>query len=525
MAGGKETPRQKMINMMYLVFIAMLALNMSKEVLSAFGTINENLEDTNLKFEEKNDAALAGLSMKASESPDQFAAVLVKADLVSKATSDLFTYYSELKEGMYKSVEDPKDYETMDKSSYTDELFVKGEKLTTAGEEFLTNMRSYKDQMNQILGDDAKYAVFLSSINEKFSGEPVSPDSGVKGAKVNYVRHHFVGYPLISSITKVTALQNDLKVLENEILSSMLSGQLTQIASMDNYTTLLNQDRSAYYQGNIFDGSIVLGRTDNSTVPNEVKLTLDGRPLVKDKDYSLEGGQVKLNVNAGSAGDHQISGVLIFKQNGKEIEVPVNQSFSVIPKPNQAIVSADKMNVVYRGIDNPITVSMPGVPSNKINASASPASLKKVSGTNYVVTPTTGNELKINVTGEIDGEKISSPPVTFRIKSLPRPTPTVRGQVQEGGAIQMPKNALKVSPIGATFENFDFDITPVVKRFTLSIPGQPSVVVNGSKLDARAQGLLDLARAGDIVQIFDIKADVPGVNVKNMPALLVQITN
>ena len=522
MAGGKETPRQKMINMMYLVFIAMLALNMSKEVLSAFGTINESLENTNTNFEVKNDAALAGLTVKASESPEQFAEVKQKADLVSAATSELFNYFAGLKEGMYESVEDPKDYETMDKTAYTDELFVSGEKLTSAGEEFLAKMRSYKDKMNQALGDNAKYDVFLSTINEKFSGDPVSPDSGVKGAEVNYVRHHFVGYPLISSITKVTALQNGLKVLENEILSSMLSGQLTQIASMDNYSTLLEQSRSAYYQGNTFDGSIVLGRTDNSTVPNEVKLTLDGRPLVKGKDFTLEGGQVKLNVNAGSAGDHKIEGLLIFKQNGKDIEVPVNKSFSVIPKPNQAIVSADKMNVVYRGIENPITVSMPGVPENKVNASAS--GLRRVKGSQYTVRPTTGTELKINVTGEIEGEKITSS-TTFRIKGLPRPTPTVRGQIQEGAAVQMPKNALKVSPIGATFENFDFDITPVVKQFTLSIPGQPSVVVNGSRMDSKAQGLLDLARTGDIIQIFDIKADVPGVNVKNMPAILVQLTN
>jgi gliding motility-associated protein GldM len=522
MAGGKETPRQKMINMMYLVFIAMLALNMSKEVLSAFGTINESLENTNTNFEVKNDAALAGLTVKASESPEQFAEVKQKADLVSAATSELFTYFVSLKEGMYESVEDPKDYETMDKTSYTDELFVSGEKLTSAGEEFLAKMRAYKDKMNQALGDNSKYDIFLSTINEKFSGDPVSPNSGVKGAEVNYVRHHFVGYPLISSITKVTALQNGLKVLENEILSSMLSGQLTQIASMNNYSTLLEQSRSAYYQGNIFDGSIVLGRTDNSTVPNEVKLTLDGRPLVKGKDFTLEGGQVKLNVNAGTAGDHKIEGLLIFKQNGKDIEVPVNKSFSVIPKPNQAIVSADKMNVVYRGIENPITVSMPGVPENKVNASAS--GLRRVKGSQYTVRPTTGTELKINVTGEIEGEKITSTTV-FRIKSLPRPTPTVRGQIQEGAAIQMPKDALKVSPIGATFENFDFDITPVVKQFTLSIPGQPSVVVNGSRMDPKAQGLLDLARTGDIIQIFDIKADVPGVNVKNMPAILVQLTN
>lgn len=521
MAGGKETPRQRMINLMYLVFIAMLALNMSKEVLSAFGSINESLEETNVNFESKNDAALDVLELKANESPKQFKETKLRAEKVSSATNELYTYFGGLKEQMYASVDDPKDYETMDKSSFVNELFVKNDKLKPAGEEFLNNMLTYKDKMIEILGDNLKYQVFLSTIKNKFSGDDVLPDSGIKGAKVNYIKHHFIGYPLISSITKVTALQNDLKVLENEILSSMLAGELASIASMDNYTTLLKTDRGAYYQGDRFNGSIVLGRTDESTRPNDVILTLDGRKLTE-SDYEIKDGKVVLNVNAGQAGEHVIEGKLIFNQDGQPIEVLVNQSFSVIPKPNQALVSADKMNVVYRGIENPITVSMPGVPSNKVSASA--PGLRRIQGSQYMMVPQTGNEVKINVVGEIDGQKFPSSS-TFRIKSLPRPTPTVRGQIQEGAAIQMPKNALKVSLIGATFENFDFDITPTVQRFTLSIPGQPSVVINGNRLDQRAQGLLDLARTGDIVQIFDIKADVPGVNVKNMPAILVQITN
>jgi len=335
------------------------------------------------------------------------------------------------------------------------------------------------------------------------------------------MEYHFIGFPLISSITKLSSLQNDVKVYENELLSLMLAGELTQIASMDNYATLLQTERGAYYQGDTFNGAIVLGRTDESTKPNEVNLTLDGRKL-SGSDFEIKEGRVLLNVNAGQAGEHRIEGNLLFIQDGKTIEVPVSQSFSVIPKPNQAIVSADKMNVVYRGIENPITVSMPGVPGNKVNASA--PGLSKVQGSQYVMVPKTGTEVKINVVGEIDGEKFPSS-ATFRIKSLPRPTPTVRGQVQDGGAIPMPINALKVSPIGATFENFDFDISPVVKRFSLSIPGQPSIEINGDRLNKKAQDLLDLARAGDIVQIFDIKADVPGVNVKNMPAILVQLTN
>ena len=518
MAGGKQTPRQKMINLMYLVFIAMMALNMSKEVLTAFGIIDESLSEANASFVEKNKAAIAGLEQKAKESPEQFREAKNLANSVADLTTSYFTYLNELKTELKGTVENPKAYESMDKTAYLDEKMISSGKLTDEGQEFMSKMKAYHDGMLELLGENPKYSQIETAISRKFDGEPIKNNEGVTKS---YIEYHFIGFPLVSSITKLSAIQNDIKVYENELLSLMLSGELTQIASMDNYSTLLQTERGAYYQGDTFNGAIVLGRTDESTKPNEVNLTLDGRKL-SDSDFEIKEGRVVLNVNAGQAGEHLIEGNLLFIQDGKPIEVPVSQSFSVIPKPNQAIVSADKMNVVYRGIENPITVSMPGVPGNKVNASA--PGLRRVKGSQYMMVPKTGTEVKINVVGEIDGEKFPSS-ATFRIKSLPRPTPTVRGQIQDGAAIPMPKNALKISPIGATFENFDFDISPVVKRFTLSIPGQPSVVINGDKLNKKGQDLLDLARAGDIVQIFDIKADVPGVNVKNMPAILVQLTN
>lgn len=524
MAGGKESPRQQMINLMYLVFIAMLALNMSKEVLSAFGQINESLVESSATLSEKNQQALAGLEQKAQEQPKQFASVRDDAILIDQHTQELFSYFQKVKEIFEESVDDPKDYETMDKDAAVNEYFMKSGKLKPEGEEFIENMRSYRDKMLGVLGDDPKFASIVNTINEKFSAEPVMPrDAGKNATPVNYVEHHFVGYPMISTITKISNLQHDMKILANEIYSLKLAGQLTQIASMDNYETLLQTDRGAYYQGSVFDGAIVLGRTDATTVPNKVELSLDGRPLTEGKDFEIQKGQVKLNVATGSAGDKKIEGKLIFTQADEDIEVEVNQTFQVIPKPEQAIVSADKMNVVYRGIDNPITVSIPGIPANKVSASA--PGLKNISGTKYNLVPKTGQEVKINVRGEIDGKPVNSPPVTFRIKSLPRPTPTVRGEFQEGAPISMPRKALEISPIGAQFENFDFDIKPVVKRFSVSIPGQPAVTVNGDRFDGAAKQLLNLANAGDVIQIFDIKADVPGVNVKNMPPIQVKLSN
>jgi len=524
MASGKLSPRQKMINLMYLVFIAMLALNMSKEVLTGFGIVNETVTSTNETFEEKNKIALEGLKKKAIESPEQFDSIAKVAAKVSQVSNDYYTYLDGLKNEFKGSVEDPNDYESMDKDSYVNEKFMVSGKLTKAGQEFMQKMEEYRNNMISLLGNS--YPKVIENTKQIFkNSDVVITDDDNK--KMDYISYHYIGYPLISTITKLSTLQNNIKINENEVLSQMFSGQLVEIASMNNYSTLLETERSAVYPGNKFDGKIVLGRTDSTTVPTTVDLKLDGRQLEKGKDFDIVGGKVQLKVTAGNPGEHKVEGKLIFAQeDAEDIEVPVEQTFQVIPKPNQAIVSADKMNVVYRGIDNPITVSMPGVPENNISASAPGHSFSKKSGTTYILKPGAGKDLGIKVNGTIEGETFSST-TTFRIKSLPRPTPTIRGQIAQGGAIKLPRKAVEISPIGAIFEDFDFDISPVVKRFTMSIPGQASVVVNGDRLNAQAKKTLALAKTGDIIQFFDIRADVPGaqVNVKSMPALLVQLTN
>lgn len=513
---------------MYLVFIAMLALNMSKEVLTGFGIVNQTVEASNTNFIKKNETALEGLKNKAKDAPEQFADIAAVAEQVSALSNEYYNYLGDLKTEFEGTVDDPKDYESMDRDSYVNEKFRISGKLTEAGNEFMQRMEDYRNQMNTLLSglEGQVYQDVAANVNSTFLKKDVKIEDG-DGKKMDYITYHFVGYPLISTITKLSALQNNIKINENEVLSQMFSGELLEIASMDNYSTLLQSERSAVYPGNKFDGHIVLGRTDESTVPSEVNISLDGRKLTEGTDFTIDGGQVVLNVTAGNPGEHKIEGELVFNQEGAEpIVVPVEQSFQVIPKPNQAIVSADKMNVVYRGIDNPITVSMPGVPENNISANVPGHSFNKKSGSTYILKPGAGKDLTVNVSGKIEGQTFSSES-KFRIKSIPRPTPTIRGQVQEGGAIKLPRKAVEISPIGAIFEDFDFDLSPVVKRFTMSVPGQASVVVNGATLNDQAKRALNLARTGDIIQFFDIKADIPGaqVNVKNMPALLVQLTN
>ena len=274
--------------------------------------------------------------------------------------------------------------------------------------------------------------------------------------------------------------------------------------------------------GETFDGSILLGRKGGAQNPNEVRISLDGKALVESQ-YELIPGGIKLKVDAGRPGDHKISGDLVFKNNGMESRIPVDQMYSVIAKPNSAVISADKMNVVYRGVANPMTISIPGIPDNKISASA--PGLKRLRGSKFIMNPGKGREIKITASGTLpDGQRVSTS-TKFRIKDIPRPTGTVRGQM---GTIKIPKNNLSIATIGAVLDDFDFDIKLKTVSFKFKVPGQATISVNGNKLNTKAKGALRRAKAGQSVQIFDIKVqnpNNPSYRFKKVSPVICEIVN
>jgi gliding motility-associated protein GldM len=529
MAQGKLSPRQKMINLMYLIFIAMLALNMSKEVLTAFGVLNEKIEKANVATTARNASAMEDLGAKASEQPEQYGAVKAQADRVTEISSKLDTYLGEIKEMMMNTVpvEDKENFEVQDKADFLNNRFFRGDKLKPEGQEFLDAMNKYRADMLTVLSDTA-VAKFegiedvKKTIEENFSTAPVEREDG---KKIDWINYHYEGFPLIASKTKITSLQNDIKVAKSELLSKMLAGQQKTALSFTQYNTLLEQSKSAFYAGEKFEGGIVLGRKDPNTKPNRVELTLDGRPLKEDQ-YTIESGKVKLNINAGSAGDHTIEGNLIFEQDGKEVLIPVNSTFATITKPNSAVISADKMNVVYRGVVNPMTISIPGIPDNKVSASGS--GLTKASGSKYNMSPGQGRTVAISARGTLPDGQVVNTTTEFRIKDIPRPTGMIRGEDGDGGCVRMQRQGLEISSVGAALPDFDFDLNLRVSGFSFKVSGQPTVRVNGTKLNTQAKSALRRAKRGETVQIFDINANIAnnsGYKLKKISPVCIELTN
>lgn len=502
--------RQKMINLMYLVFIAMLAMNMSKEVLSAFGFMNEKLVENNSSTLEKNALAYTNLATKASEQPDKFGPLKEKADKVKQYSATFYQYLAELKTKMTAEIEDKKDYEAMDKTDWLDAYFFNGDNFTAEGQEFLDKINSYRTSVSQTLGADSK---FIPVLDKRFSTDPVK--DGETGKEIPFLKARYEGFPMVASLTNFTQIQADIKNTESDIISDLLGGQLESEVSMSNYNGIVQLDKNAFYPGDKVTGSVVLGRYDPNLKPSRVKLN--------GKDYdNFKDGSVILDMRAGSVGDKDIKGTIFFMENGEEVPVPFKSSYSVISKPNSAVVSADKMNVVYRGLQNPLTISIPGIAANLVKASA--PGLRQVRGSSYMLSPRAGKEVTINVTGKLpDGTPIRTPK-TFRIKDIPAAMGTVRGQF---GTVRMPKSGLANTPIGAGLPDFLFDLDLRVTSFKVKVPGQLAIIVNGTRFNAAAKKALSKARRGDMINIFDIKAEIKNnsYKLKKVLPVNIQLTN
>ena len=170
------------------------------------------------------------------------------------------------------------------------------------------------------------------------------------------------------------------------------------------------------------------------------------------------------------------------------------------------------MNVVYRGVPNPMTISFAGISGDKVSASA--PGLSSLGGGKYVMNPLSGTEAVINVTGTLpDGSKVSDKK-TFRIKGIPGPSGTIRGEM---GVVKGPKTSLEISTIGAKLVDFDFEVGLDVVGFNFKVAGQPTVVVPGNKLNAQCKAVLSKAGRGDQVTISEIKTKLVGAGSYLLP--------
>jgi gliding motility-associated protein GldM len=473
-------------------------MNMSKEVLSAFGLINERFEAANASATATNEQMLQALDTKASESKGEFIAAAATAHKVEAATKKFYDFVGTLKAEVLKGVEVDKEtgklpYEAMDKADNLDHSWFTGDGYTSRGKEVIAAIEAYRAEMNAALADK-KYSPILNEINNKFDLTEVKDKEGVK---IKYLDYHFKGFPAIASLAKLTAWQNDAKKAESDVISSALGKAAVSEASYSKFQAIVALDKNVYFQGESVTGKVVLGKYD----PNAKFSGFQG-------PGRLENGQAVISTTAGAVGEQTLSGSFNFIENGKPIKLPFQGKYVVVPRPNSANISADKMNVVYRGLPNPMTISFAGIGDNFVNASA--PGLSKAGGNGkYVLTPQSGTEVTVSVSGKMTDGKTVTDKKVFRIKNIPAPAGAIGGVV---GVQKGAKSRLEVSTISADLQDFVYDLNYEVTRFSFKVPGQPAIIVNGNKVDQKCRAALARATKGDQISIFDIKTRIVGAS-------------
>lgn len=550
MAAGKQDTRQKMINMMYLVFIAMLALNISKEVLATLGVINDDITTSTEALDA--DSLLRHAVFENNANNDYFKVASAHTPKIKSAADDYYQYVEDLKQYLlntdknnFKAARTDKrtgatdtivDYQTMDKSQYLDEYFFDGDKNTAAGDEFVRRFRAFPNDIQAVLDSlvaadlekdpptealpEGEYADFdFSSYDEVIERFAYNDELLNREGKYQpYLEYHFQGFPLIASLSKLTKLQHDIRYAENRALELILATISGHEGGLNKYQTLLESSKSSYYTNDLIDASVVMGKKDSNFKPDRAELSINGRPLVDGRDYDIAAGGVQLKTRFSNPGSYTLTGKLFFERNKEELSVDVNQQISVIDKPNDAVISADQMKVVYQGLPNPLSISIPGIPNDKLMVSAENGSITR-KGTKFEAIPDgdkPGQFMKIFVSGEINGQQIQAPPQDFKIKPLPPAFGSIDlgdlGKIAKG---DVSKSFLPAGIIGAKFpDDFDYQLDIKINGFEVTVGNYGTVEVKGDRIifNRVAESYIKSSRPGDKVFISDIDAEVRAGN-------------
>ena len=537
---GKLDSRQKMINMMYLVFIAMLALNIGKEVLATIGILNNDLESSIIDLQDSSKEVYGTIQSNASSLDYEIAAGEVI--LMKERADEFFNFIKVIKDSLIigeegenkylKTVTNKETgeeftvtaYQEMDKSTVLDDMFFEGELLTSKGELFLSKFKSFPETIDKILDD-----IVFKEKERKIARTALDGSKGEDGVEIEYnfdstkknlksrfsynekvvnaegisqefLSYNFYGFPVVASLAKLTKIQTDIRYIENKVLNEILNSISGKGNNFNTFQTLLETSKPVYYTTDVVDAAIVMGKKDAGFKPDKVELFLNGNPL-SDSEYFIEDGKVVLKKRITSPGTYDLTGTLSKKNADTQelVSIPVNQKLVIIREPNSAVVSADNMKVFYRGLKNPVSVSIAGVAANTIVPSSKNAKFSRTSK-GWAAQPTNAKAktMNVNVSGVLNGNRKNFNGGTFRILAPPPGKGSVTGMgkvIETGGSIG--KTLLQNGVVtGAKPKDFFYDYSINVTGFDIKVGNLPVKTVRGNRVRANSDAVKDVKSAG-----------------------------
>lgn len=500
MATGKLSIRQKMINMMYLVLLAILALNVSAEVLKAFYTMEVSLEKTGTNIDAKNNFILNSFSMLMKNQPEKTKQWNEKALQGKKITQDYVMFLEDLK----RELEVVSGGRTIDDNGKATEM--KFSDNTEKPSNLMLNKGKAKELKQKINETrDKLIALVPAEDRNKIKTDMFTLDEG----NIKWEEHTFEGVPVAAVMATLTKLQNDGKNTYADVLNILYSKVGGSIAPVDKLFANIVPKAKNLMVGEEFEADIMLSAYDSRQA---TEIVIDG------KTYTNSDGAFKYKLPAGAQGQHTVEGIIKVRERDGVKEYPFKTSYNVFN--GYAAVSADKMNIVYVGLKNPVSLSVPGVPTDKVVATITNGTLKKIRDNQYEVTANAPGDVFINISERKDDGTVKSfGRYTLRAKKIPDPEATLgalRKQINTKGAYLAQTRVYASPKYDIGFEGVRYTVSGYQCLVTVRGQMQGPFTVNGSQVTKEITDAISKARAGDMIIFRNFKVNGPLGIVDNM---------
>ena len=508
-------PRQKMINMMYLVLTALLALNVSSEILNAFKTVNRSLENTNTTVNKSTEAIMESLKQKTSD-PTSAAKAQIwypKAQQVQNLSKTVFTYVQGLKDQILReSGGDPNKPEQKFKEDNLDIptriMVEKGE-----GQKLLSALSKYK---NDVLGIDREIDSAFKMVLPINLEKPPSKNRAAKTWEGAYF--HMV--PTVAALTILSKFQNDVKTSENRVVQFCHNKVGEVVLRFDTYAAIIGQNSSYLMPGQELEIKAGVGAFSTAASPT---IVIGGQTLKVNTDGD-DKGTVSLKLPGGGVGPHSVPVRITYTdQDGKPQVIEKTVEYKVGMA--NASIALEDMNVLYVGIDNKVTIAASGGGDDMVQATISGGggTLVKLGGGKYIAkVNSVTDDCKITVSVDKKIAGVSQ----FRVRTIPQPVGTVGG-FASGDNIAA--GAFKAqSGVGAYIKDFPLKLNYSVVSFTITADDPASGDIleencTGNLWSPKALTIVKGLSAGRMVTIDNLRAQGPDGRVQKLPSLVYYI--
>lgn len=521
-----ETPRQKMIGMMYLVLTAMLALNVSKDILDAFVVVDSTLLKTTANFDSKISSTFSMFAAANQAQPEKVGPNFKKAQQVQKLTDDLVNYIVELRTSLFMQANEVskeeamkmtlKDVKALDNKDIPHNFFINKEKK---GLELKNKIIEYRKAIIALVSDPLKTAdenkKILSEMEKKI-GLNTDNVKDKKGEMAPWEHYNFGESVIAACVTLLNKYVGEVRNVEFDMLSYLMGDINAKDFKFDNVTAKVIPESRLVFSGQEYSADIIVAAFDSRQNPEVYwKPGLDtATEAMVGTMTKIEGqsGIVNLKIPAGGTGEQKFAGLIkIKKPDGTDQYYPFKSKF-VVTKP-MANVSADSLRILYEGIDNLLTIAAPVAPE-KLRINFGGCVTKSMGAGRYNVKPPKGVKIvNISVSADMDGKTQAMGGTPFRVKRVPDPLASsggrYGGKISKGELVGLGRVSAGMSP------DFPYPLRWTVSSFVVTIKsasggGEKSEYTNnGPMFDSKTISMINSASPGSRVMFSDVQSSNP----------------